>query len=186
MRLTMRIAATIALAGLGLPLLSHAAEENPLKNAKVGEWIEYTMRTEAMGQKMEMQMKQSVAAKDATSVTLRVETTMMGQKMPGQDVKVPLDKPYEPYTQGLTGATVTQLGEGNETITVGGKSYACHWTKVKVVATQPQAAENTAKVWTCKDVPVNGLVRMESEGTVTVQGQAMTTKTSMELKGVGK
>jgi hypothetical protein len=124
-----------------------------------------------------------VVAKDATAVTLRMETTMMGQKMPGQDVKIPLDQPYEPSTQGLADAKVTQLGEGNETISVGGKSYACHWTKTKVVATKPQAVENTAKVWMCKDVPVNGLVRMESEGTMTMEGQAMTTKMSMELTG---
>jgi hypothetical protein len=186
MKLMMRIATMVVLAALCLPVLSlaaRAAEENPLKNANVGDWIEFVMSTEAMGQKMEMQMKQSVTAKDATFVTLRMETTMLGQQMPGQDVKIPLDTPYEPYTQGLADAKVTVLGEGNETLSVGGKSYACHWTKVKVVATKPQAAENTAKVWTCKDVPVNGLVRMESEGTTTMEGQAMTTKMSMELKG---
>jgi len=190
MRNTMRIAAVVVLGVLGLPMLglgARAAEENPFKKAKVGEWIEYTMNTEAMGQKMEMGMKQSVLAKDETSVTLRTESSMMGQKMPGQDVKILLDKPYEPYLQDqkLTDAKVTPLGDGNETITVGGKSYACRWTKVKVVATKPQAMEMTAKTWVCKDVPLSGMVRMESEMNMTVNGQAMATKTSMELKGAG-
>lgn len=188
MRLALRLATTVVLGALCLPVLglaAQAAEENPFKDAKVGEWIEFVMQTEAMGQKMEMQMKQSVVAKDETSVTLRMEATMMGQKMPGKDTKIALDKPYEPYlqNQNLTDAKATPLGEGNETISVGGKSYACHWTKVKVVATKPQAVEVTAKTWTCKDVPVNGLVRMESETAMTMQGQPMNTKIRMELKG---
>ena len=183
MKLSMRIATAVVLGVLGLPVL-RAAEANPLKNAKVGDWIEFAMSTEAMGRKMEMEMKQSVVAKDETSVTLRTESSMMGQKMPGKDVKIPLDKPYEPYTQmqNLTDAKVTPLGDGDESITVAGKSYACRWTKVKVVATKPQAMEMTAKTWVCKDVPVSGLVRMESEMNMTVNGQAMATKTSMELK----
>ena len=188
MKLALRFVAVAVLGVLGLPGLSQvarAADENPLKNAKVDDWIEFVMNTEAMGQKMEMQIKQTVVAKDETSVTLRTETTMMGQKMPGKDVKVALDKPYDPYAQmqDLTDAKVTPLGEGSETITVAGKSYACHWTKVKVVASKPQAMEVNAKTWTCKDVPVSGLVRMESETAMTVQGQAMNTKMSMELKG---
>lgn len=181
----MRIAMTVILGALFLPVLSSRAADNPLRNAKVGEWIEFVTNTETMGQKMEMQMKQSVVAKDETSVTLRMESTMMGQKTPAKDVKIPLDKPYEPYAQmpDLADAKVTPLGDGNETISVGGKSYACRWTKVKVVTTKPQAMDVTSKTWLCKDAPVTGLVRMESEMNMTVNGQAMTTKTTMELKG---
>lgn len=188
MKLTMRIAAAVVLGVLCLPVLSlaaRAADENPLKNAKVGQWIEYVMRTEAMGQKMEMQTKQSVVAKDDTSVTLRMETTMMGQKMPGQDMKIPLDKPYEPYAQNqdLADAKVTPLGDGQETITLGGKSYDCRWVKVKVVASKPQAVEVTSKVWSCTKVPVTGVVRMETQSVMTMEGQAMTTSMAMELTG---
>lgn len=177
------VSAVLCLAGLGLA--ARAADENPLKNAKVGDWVELANRTETMGQTMTMQMKQSVVAKDETSVTLRTEVTMGGMKMPGQDVKVPFNQPYEPYKQNLTDAKVTSLGEGDETITVGGKSYKCHWSKVKVTAAQPQPIEMTAKVWTCKDVPVHGMVRMESEGTMKMGDQGMTMKTSMELVGSG-
>lgn len=188
MRLAMRLATAVVLSALCLTVLSlaaRAADENPLKNAKVGDWVEYAMTSEAMGQKMEMQTKQSVVAKDEVFVTLRTETTMMGQAMPAQDVKIALNKPYEPFAQdpNLTDAKVTPLGEGDETISVGGKSYACRWTKAKVVATKPQAMEGTSRTWVCRDVPVNGLVRMESETNVTVNGQAMVTKMNMELKG---
>jgi len=175
----------VVLGALLLPLLIWAAD-NPLKNAKVGEWIEFVTHTEAMGTKMEMQMKQTVVAKDATSITLRTESTMNGTKMPPQDTKIMLDQPYEPYTKGFSDAVVTPLGEGTETITVGGKAYACHWAKVKVVATKPTAVDATTKVWTCKDVPVSGMVRMETESAMKAGTQIMNTKMTMEMTGSGR
>jgi len=173
------------LGALLLPLLVLAVD-NPLKNARVGEFIEFKMITEAMGTQMEMKMKQTVVAKDDVSVTLRTESTMMGKEMPAQDNKIMLDQPFEPYTQGLTDAVVTPLGEGDETITVGGKSYDCHWAKVKVVTTKPAAVEAVSTVWTCKDVPVNGMVRMVTDSAMKMGEQTMNSKMTMELTGAGK
>jgi len=175
----------VALGALLLPLVIRAAD-NPLKNAKVGEWVEFVTHTESMGTKMEMHMKQTVVAKDATSVTLKTESTMNGNKMPPQETKIMLDQPYEPYKQGFADAVVTPLGEGTETITVGGKAYACHWAKVKVVATKPTAIDGTTKVWTCKDVPVSGMVKMENESAMKAGDKIMNTKMTMELVGAGK
>ncbi len=186
---TKRIAVAVALGVLLLPVLSWMAQgagNNPLKNAHVGDWVEFATHTGAMGQQMEMKTKQTVVAKDATSITLRTETTMMGHTMPPQDVKIPLNRSYEPYAAGLTDAKVTPLGEGNETLKVGGKSYACHWVKVKVAATKPQPMEGTTKVWTCPDVPVTGVVKMETESTMTVGGKSMPTQMTMELIGSGR
>ena len=78
------------------------------------------------------------------------------------------------------------LGEGNETITVGGKPYACHWTKMKVASTKPAPTNGTVKVWNCGDVPAGGVVKMEMENEMTVGGKPMTSKMTMELKGFGK
>lgn len=97
-----------------------------------------------------------------------------------------LNKPYEPYTQGFSDAVVTPLGEGNETITVGGKSYSCRWAKVKVVATKPAPIASTTKVWSSKSVPVTGLVKMESESVMTIGGNTMNTTMTMQLTGSGK
>jgi hypothetical protein len=185
MNRTMKTFAVIALGALLLPVLIWAVD-NPLKNAKVGEWIEFVMNTETMGTKMDMKMKQTVVAKDAVSVTLRTVSTMMGKEMPPQDSKILFDQPYEPYKAGFQDAVVTPLGEGNETITVGGKAYSCHWVKVKVVATKPQAVEATTKVWTCKDVPVSGMVKMETESNMKIGDKMMATKMTMELTGAGK
>ena len=183
-----RLTVALAIAALLLPAMNWVAlgkMENPLKNAKVGQWIEFTMKTGAMGQEMEMTMRQTVVAKDAVSVTLKSETTMMGKKMPAQETKIMLDQPYEPYTQGYTDAKVTVLGEGDEAVSVNGKSYSCHWAKVKVVATKPMATEATTKVWTCKEVPVSGMVRMETEADTNMGDQKMKTKMTMELVAFG-
>ncbi len=160
--------------------------DNPLKKAQVGEFIKFKMTTESMGTKTEMQMKQTVVAKDDVSVTLRTETTAMGMKMPPQDVKIMLNQPYEPYKQGLTDAVVTPMGEGDETITVGGKPYACHWAKVKVVVSKPSAIESVTTVWTCPEVPVNGMVKMVTDSTMNAGGNTIQSKMTMDLVETGK
>lgn len=181
-----RVVATVAMLLAGLGGAAAGAAENPLKNAKVGEWVEYSNRTETMGMAMDMVMKQTIVAKDDAFATMRIEVSMGGMAMPGgKDIKVALDQPYDPLTAAQEGAKVTVLAEGDETITVNGTPYACHWVQAKVVMTEPQAVEATSKIWTSKDVPVGGLVRMESEGKLTAGGQNMTMKTVMELKATG-
>ena len=165
-----------------------SAADNPFKNAKVGDWVEYATTTAAMGHNMQMSTKQTVVAKDDTSVTVRNEATANGQKMPPNEVKIPFDKPYEPYKghSADSDATATLIGEGSETITVGGKPYACHWVKMKVVATKPAPTNGTVKVWSCSDVPAGSVVKMEMENEMKVEKQTMTTKMTMELKGFGR
>ena len=185
MKRSMRTFAAVILGFLFITMMGWAMD-NPLKDAKVGEWLQFVSHIEVMGQKRETKMKLTVIAKDAVSVTLRTVIDMGGREMPPQDVKSMLDKPYEPYKSGSSDAAATQLGEGYETIIVGGKSYACHWIKVKTVETKPLAMESISTVWGCKDVPVNHMVKMESEATTTRGGKTMTSKTTMELVDSGR
>ena len=185
MKRTMRTYTAVILGFLFITMMGWAMD-NPLKDAKVGEWLQFTSHTEVMGQKMETKMKQTVIAKDAVSVTLRTVVDMGGKEMPPQDMKIMLDKPYVASKSGSSDAVTTQLGEGYETIIAGGKSYACHWIKVKTVETKPLAVESVSTVWGCKDVPVNHTVKMESEATTTRGGKIMTTKTTMELVDSGR
>lgn len=160
--------------------------DNPLKNAKVGQFLEFRTVTEAMGTKSEIQTKQTVIAKDDVSVTLRTEITAMGMKMPPQESKYMLNQPYEPYKAEGTDAVVTPLGEGDETITAGGKSYSCHWAKVKVVASKPAPLTSTTTVWSCKDIPVTGMAKMITDSTMEMQGKTMDSKMTMELISAGQ
>ena len=179
---------TCAVTILGTLVLSlqAVAADNPYKSAKVGEWVETVSTSETMGGKMEMKMKRTVVAKDAVSVTLRTVATMMGREMPPQDAKIMFDQPYQPYVQGDSDAKVTTLDEGDETITVSGKSYKCNWAKVKVVATKPMPMESTVKAWSSKDIPLGGIVKMESESVMSMEGTTMNSKTTMTLTGFGR
>lgn len=166
-----------------------SAADNPYKNAKVGDWVEYTTTTTAMGHNMQMTSKQTVIAKDETSVTIRTEMTAMGQKMPPQEMKIPFNQPYDPsrmMAHAETDAKSTIVGEGSETITVGGKAYACHWVKMKVTATKPQHTDGTIKVWNTADVPAGGMVKMEMDNKMAMGEQTMSTTMVMELTGFGR
>jgi hypothetical protein len=184
MRRLLKACAVVVFGALVLPLQTGAAD-NPYKSAKVGAWVEYVTTTESLGTKHEMKTKQTVVAKDDVSVTVRIVATVMGREMPPHDSKIMFDKPYDPYTQGNTDAKVTVLGEGDETITVDGKSYPCHWGKARVVATKPVAMESTVKAWTSKDVPVGGMVKMEGESVMTMEGRTMNSTMTMRLTGSG-
>ena len=49
------------------------------------------------------------------------------------------------------------------------------------------AMESTIKAWSSKDVPLTGVVKMESESVMTMpSGTTMNTKTTMKLAGSGK
>lgn len=158
------------------------AVANVLKDAEVGEWLEYAVRTDATPQAAEMKARQTVTAKDAHWVTLKT-TGDLGT----HDLKISLGMPYLPYMPvGETDATSTKLKEGKETITVRGKPYACSWVQVKVLATKPTPTDCVTKVWTCKDVPVTGVVKLESLSSATVKGKTVTSKLTMELVGSGK
>lgn len=184
MKLRYTVLAAAVMAMLLLPALAQGVGDNPLKNAKVGEWIEYKM-TNSMMAGMSTKMKQTVVAKDATSVTLRIDTEMMGQKQ-STTTKIPLDQPYEPHKIGQPeGVSITLLGTGTETITVGGKSYACTWSKAKVVMAK-EKTEMVSKVWVSKDAPLTGVVKSESDMSTSQQGQNFSMKMFMELTGSGK
>lgn len=165
-----------------------AASDNPYKTAKVGEWIEFAMTTSVMGQNMQMKTKQTVIARDATSVTIKTETWMGGQQLPSSEQKILLDKPFEPYNADpkMTDAVVTPMGTGSETLTVGGKAYACKWAKVHIVSTKPMPMDGITKVWSSNDVPMSGVVKMETNTTMKMGDKEMTSTMTMELTGFGK
>lgn len=135
------------------------AEGNPWLDAKPGQWIEHKTVTDMGATKMEQTTKMTVKAKDATSITLANEMTMNGQKMPAQEITVPLQASGTAPT--APGTHVEKIGEGDETIKVGGKDYACHWVKNRIThEAQNVKMVNTSTIWMCKDVPVNNIVKM--------------------------
>ncbi len=160
----------------------HTPVKNVLEGANLGDWLQYAVRMDATPRASEMKALQTVVAKDAKNITLQT-TGDLGT----HDVKISLEKPYEPYMPvGDTDAVAQKLKEGRETLTVRGKTYACEWVLVRVHGTVPAPTDCETKVWTCKDVPVTGMVKFESASTATVKGKPVKTTLTMELIGSGK
>jgi hypothetical protein len=165
----------------GAVLAEEKKIENPFLTAKVGDYISYKMSTKVMNNGIEATMKQTVTAKTDKEVTLKTVATVMGMEAPAQETKIDLTKSYDPATvatQGNKGAKYTKLGEGKETLKIGGKEYACSWTKAKVtVEANKMKFESEFKMWTCKKVPLTGMVKMEMK--------SQFADVTMELTGSG-
>jgi len=157
--------ATLAVLALCLLAVNTQAAENPLKNAKVGDWVEYVQAVNANGKPMEITMKQSVTAKDDASVTMKMEMSVGGRAIPGQEFKIDLTKEYNPLSPRSGVAKPEIIEQGDEALSIGGKEYKCHWMSVKssVDGQGGQASKFEGKVWVCPDVPLGGMVKMEGK-----------------------
>ena len=89
----------------------------------------------------------------------------MGKDLPGQDAKIDLTKPFDPFAAAMQQkkkGNFEKTGDGKEKIVVGGKTYDCNWMSGKVVADAGgKKFESEIKVWLSKSVPLSGMVKME-------------------------
>lgn len=156
-------------------------QENPFRKGAVGDWVEYAMT----GPNMEGKTKMTIVAKDDKEVTYEVAATFafMGKEMvaPVQKMKIDLTKSYDPIATANLKAKDVKIereGEGAEKVKVGQKEFDTKWTKLKATATVNNFMVVTDyKMWFSKDVPLSGLVRMETTTSM------LTTK--LELIGTG-
>ena len=178
----------VRLCGLVLPLLclsARAVEENPYKSAKVGDWIEHSSSTVTQMGNMTGKNKTTVTAMTDKEATLKLDIEAMGVKQ-SQEVKVPLDKPYDPNAVPGADAKVEKLEEGDEKVTVGGKSYDCHWIRAKITLIANGAnTTGESKSWICKEVPMGGLVKGETNVTAKMGEVSIQMKSTLELTGCG-
>ncbi|MGD0090427.1 MAG: hypothetical protein ABSE73_10955 [Planctomycetota bacterium] len=157
-------------------LATQAAEENPLKNAKVGDFVSHKITTNAGGMAMNMETKRTIINKTDTEVTIETCTKAMGHETKNTRV-VKLDEKFDPkeiILKAQPGATFKELGKGEETITVAGKAMKTTWTSYELTGVGGQAAVSMkGKAWVCPDVPLGGMVKSESDmggrGTMTVE-----------------
>lgn len=173
------------------PVAARAAdEENPYKNAKVGDYATYTMTTTVAGIAIDGTITQTVTKKSDKEATVKVtgEVKFGGNamKIPEQEQTIDLTKPFDPTKGGanLPGgaeAKVEKGKEGKEKIKVNGKEYDSAWTEYKVKAkVMNQEIDANVKAWTAKEVPT-GMVKMTM--TADIGGQKM--EMTMELKETG-
>jgi hypothetical protein len=178
---------TSALLVAAAATLVAAAQERTPATVKVGDWVSYKM---SAGPIANLTMKMTVTAKDDKEATLRVDTKFGDKDLPGKEQKIPLDQLTDP-TKGFAGPSGPPTGrvqpkveskkveEADDTITVDGKKYECKRIKLKnTIDFAGKTIESVSTVWVSRDVPLSGMVKMESE--------VMGVKTVMELSGSGR
>lgn len=177
--------AAVVLAG-GLTLSGVAADvENPFQNAKVGDYVRYKFSMENGSGKPLATVKHSVKARTEKEVTLleEVETEGAQKKEQGKEIKIALDKPYNPLATTSEGkpVKVEELEKGTETIKAAGRDYACTWVKCKTtLAKDGKDMVSIVKMWTSKEVALGGAVKTESQIEQGAPGNAKL-KTVMDL-----
>jgi hypothetical protein len=164
-----------------VPTALLGGEDNPFKNAKLGDWVDYKM----IGPDIGGTTKMTIVAKDDKEVIYEIASTFsfMGKEMkaPLQTIKVDLTKDYDAISAAnlkRTGTTIEKVGEGAEKIKFGEKQLETRWHKLKcTTVVNDFTIVSEFKMWFCKEVPVSGLVRME-----TTVGASIT---NLELVGYG-
>lgn len=185
----MRRSMFFALALVAAPLAARA-DDHPYQNAKVGDFVTYSMSTKVAGFNLAGTITQVVTEKTDKEVTVKASGSIdfMGkeQKVPETTQKIDLTKPFDPTktggnVPGGADAKVEKVSEGKEKIKVGGKEYDCTWTTYNVTAkAMGQEFKTEMKTWMSKGVTA-GMVKMEMKGDVAGQKMEMT----MELKETG-
>lgn len=168
------------------PVAAFAADDdNPYKNAKVGDFAVYKVTVAVAGMNLGGELKQEVTAKTEKELTLKVTGKVAGQAVPEQSQKIDLTKPFDPtnLNQQLgKDAKVEKGKDGTEKIKFDGKEYETKWSSFKITGKAMNIEiESDMKVWLSKDIP-GVLAKMES--TMNIAGQKMEMK--LELSEVGK
>ena len=168
-----RVLAFLSVAIL-LPVASQGQDktENPFSKAVIGDYAAYNTTTSVNGVEIVVNVKQTVTAKSATAVTIQVVSTLAGNnKSSSRNVTIDLTNPNDP-PEVVQMATFykgkwEKTGGGREMVTIGAKTYDCHWIAgkgVTMVGGAKFAAE--IKVWVARLVPVGGMVKMHMKSTL--------------------
>jgi hypothetical protein len=154
---------SIAIVASLAPLTAPGQEkiDNPLKNAKLGDFADYKVTLKADGRISEVIMKKKVIAKSDTEVTLNITASEMGKSRSPEEEKVDLTKPYNPL--GVMGRAhkFEKTGEGKEKLKIGDKTYDCNWITGKQDRPEAPVGVPDVKVWYSQSVPVMGIVKVE-------------------------
>ena len=140
------------------PVTGQEKNDNPLKNAKVGDFAVYKMTLNADGRIIEVIIKKQVIAKSDTEVTLNLTSTEVGKPRTPEKQKIDITKPYDPLTVMGRAHKFEKTGDGKEKLKIGDKSYDCNWITGK------QVNDSKAKVWSSTSVPVLGIVKVDFAG----------------------
>ncbi len=164
--------------------LTRAADDNPFRSSKVGDWVEYKLVTKTSQDfVVEATQKMTLTAKTEKIATVTVVTTIK-DSISTHDLRIDLTKPFEvtqsplPEPKPKTEITTEIVKQGMEKIMAASKEFSCTFTVTKVSGKVNKVLfENEVKVWVSKSVPLAGMVKLEMK--------ASFAQMSMELSGFG-
>jgi hypothetical protein len=150
--------------------ISAQEAEQPLKDAKVGDFVVFK-RPGELG--VAGSVRHEVITIKDKEVTIRTTVTVLGKQLAFEDNKAPMTAKYdlEGPNRNRNDTNILDSSKGQETLKVNGRNYLCDWRSLRCIVTL-LGKEYTVirKVWISKDAPLYGLVRMEenTSGIVTV------------------
>ena len=149
--------------------------KNPLKDAQAGDWVEIQF-TYGKGEGSHIvTQKSTVVARDDKTVTLEHKGRDGAKEIDPTKEVVKLEATWQrPMFPPEEVAHSQLLAEGDETLTLHGKEYKCHWRKVKI---ENRKGVSTMTAWFSTDVPLDGLAK--------AIGDSGNPKTSIEVELIG-
>jgi len=124
---------------------------NPILKAKVGDWAMYEM-------KGGMKMKYEVTQVTEEAVTLKTDTMMNDKVVSSTETEIPLK--VKEVAEKVEEVAKPKMSKGKATV----KDKELECTIVEV-----EAAGMVTKSWISCEIPVNGIVKTETNGDVTMQ-----------------
>jgi hypothetical protein len=154
---------------IGSPFSARAADDdNPFKNVKEGDWVKFSMTMVIGDFKVAGEFRKTVTAKSDKEVTIKTEMTLNGAKSIPSEEKIDLTKPHEPIKLlGLkeSDTKIEKVSDAKEKLRIGTKEYECVVLKLKTKSNVGVMQYNSdVRLWTSKDVPLGGMVKLEVLG----------------------
>jgi serine/threonine protein kinase len=173
-----------------LPQPEKQLEDNPFRNAKVGDWTEYRTIQEDNGRRIDGKIRVEVAARTETTARIWTIRTVFGREVVAPEQEIDLSKPYDPMNMVSIPregeARVEKVDSGKETIKIGDTVYETSWTRMKITGkTNGRDLEENAKYWIARNGPLFGLVKMETTRLLKVAAKTLESKMTLELAGSG-
>ena len=170
--------------------------QNPFRRTSVGDWTEIDITQVFAGQRHTARVRNVIVAKDAEAATLALIVNSPPHAPFTVQARVPLDAPLEDKAaemfqqfgiQPLANTHIVreETGRGEQKILVSGHPYYCRWTGAQFIyETREDRFVQTTKTWSCIDVPLDGLVREESQ--LRMEGFNQTFETNKVLINHGR